>query len=879
MQSLQNRWYRGNVWRWTSARAAVLALVALALVLSGCPTPAPVDDGAVQDTPTVDDFRMGMDSPNPSDASSLMDVLGDGSSTDSATMDGSAADAAVLSMDAAVSETGADVLPVGVGMTPPDPDDPDRFDTISLPDARYENMPATLTVNGVEFIDPDGLLAGRMVTVASLNPATLMPAVENALASWQFEPSGPLGGVVYARFPLAVARRPGERLLLWTLDAGDGAWATQAVGRVLADGRHVLFAMSHFSPQTVAYETAARTAFVNGTDCRLLDGGTDAGPDADVPNPVIFGEALTLGQHLPAGGELATVGAREIAYTHEMGLCVLTRMTDNNNIRNTVVFKNNDPVPYENEDLYGDPNIETPLETLGRLVRERSCGTLALRVTENFDSLREHTGRSTHFEGRGIDLTLASSTPGGALPVAGAAIYTAGYGRLARLASEAGFDWAWYENAVHVHADVRRGLEGAARTAAIRRCHEAGVRGAVRSMGASGAGMMPAGNGGNVTVTATGTSTGSQPGSLEQQWFTVDAGVTVNALPATVSYARIEGTVNLAADRILRVNYGFYLAPTGRINCPGCSLTINSRGNVQIDGVIDLSANAMSASRNGGNLTVTVPTDLVPVLRIPSIDVRGGDGDGTAGGLGGRISITGVGDLTVGYEPGGANGPLSRAQTDHFSQGGRSWTVVPAVETRGAHTGLLSGGGVGGPGVLGGAMTAGLTGGNGGNITISLSADSANLLGRTYFFDTFVSTGGVPGARALSPVELFHFDDVARRVDPIDIGVGSTGGRGAQSFGNVRGGDGGPGGNGGNFTLTAPAATLCPSLAGAADFAVVGANGMASNMVGTGRRATVGACSLSYTVAGGSGGVQGGSGTGFPGNAGAAGMPGTAMVP
>ncbi len=843
---------------------ALAAVAWLTACSSGDPRPDVADGAVTADVVVVDDLR---DAPVPANDQTDANDLDSGS------------DAMGADVLAAMDAVERDAMPPGVGLTPPDPEDPDRFDTIALPDGRFENMPATLTVNGVEFIDPDGLLVGRMVTAVALDPAGLVPPVENALASWQLEPSGPLGGVVYARFTLPSRRTPGERLLLWTLDANDGAWATQSVGRVLADGRHVLFAMSHFSPQTVAYETAARLAFVNGTDCRLLDGGTDASADADVPNPVIYGEGLTVGQHLPAAGELQTVGAREIAYTHELGQCVLRRMTDNNNIRNTVVFKNNDPVPFDNEDMYGDPNIEGPLETLARMVRERSCGTLTLRVTENFDSLREHTGRSTHFEGRGIDLTLAASTPGGGLPAAGAAIYTAGYGRLARLASESGFDWAWYENTAHVHADVRRGLEGAARTAAINRCHEGGVRGAVRSNGANGMAMTPPGTGGTVLIQASGTSTGSQPGGLDTHWFTVAAGATVNAIPSTVSYARIEGTVNLTASTVVRVDYGFYLAPSGRINCPGCSLTLNSRGNIQLDGVIDLSATAMSASRNGGNLTVTVPTDLVPVLRIPSVDVRGGDGDGTAGGAGGTITITGVGDLVVGYEPGGANGPLTRSRAGHFAQGGASWTVVPAAESRGAHTGLVSGGGVGGPGVLGGAMTTGLAGGNGGNIRVSLMADSANLLGRTYFFDTFVSTGGLPGARAMSPVEIFHFEDVARRVDPIDIGVASTGGRGAQSFGNVRGGDGGNGGNGGNFTLAAPAAALCPSLAAASDVNIDGANGMGSNRVGTGRRATSGACALSYTVSGGSGGVQGGSGTGYPGNAGTAGMPGVATVP
>jgi hypothetical protein len=70
-------------------------------------------------------------------------------------------------------------------------------------------------------------------------------------------------------------------------------------------------------------------------------------------------------------------------------------------------------------------------------------------VTEGFDSMHEHSARSTHYQGRANDLTLSP------VPAATGDARRAYYGRLSRLAVCAGYDYVLFENQAHVHASVR----------------------------------------------------------------------------------------------------------------------------------------------------------------------------------------------------------------------------------------------------------------------------------------------------------------------------------------------------------------------------------------------------------------------------------------
>lgn len=109
---------------------------------------------------------------------------------------------------------------------------------------------------------------------------------------------------------------------------------------------------------------------------------------------------------------------------------------------------------YTDEDFLMDPNGAAALAILEYYVSHEwvdpYTGEPAVRVrlTEAYDSMIEHSRPSTHYQGRGIDLTLDP------VPPPGSRSRRAYYGRLSRLAVCAGFDYVLFEDNFHVHASV-----------------------------------------------------------------------------------------------------------------------------------------------------------------------------------------------------------------------------------------------------------------------------------------------------------------------------------------------------------------------------------------------------------------------------------------
>jgi len=151
--------------------------------------------------------------------------------------------------------------------------------------------------------------------------------------------------------------------------------------------------------------------------------------------PAVGASRLTLGQKVPAKPEGVASGAifKPIKRT-DAAFATLVR-NDNSDI----VFKNEEGT---SADRMMTPKLKVKLDALAVLVKAEWAGT-KLRVTEAWDEQGEHAAGSLHYEGRAADLTTAP-------------LDNAKLGRLGRLAVDAGFDWVFYENAVHVHVSMKK---------------------------------------------------------------------------------------------------------------------------------------------------------------------------------------------------------------------------------------------------------------------------------------------------------------------------------------------------------------------------------------------------------------------------------------
>lgn len=380
---------------------------------------------------------------------SAVDVVGDGSQ--SAAASGSA-------------EGSAPILVEGSGSSA----------AFVVPD--YAAAERTFTLGGaatnqqvgvVQWEFPDGSVEAPVEVVARVHARAAdspRPAPAGVvLLSFSAEPwNPPLQQNVVVRMPVPEGVPPGTMLELLAWQPSMRAYMVVATGMREAETGLVSFGVRQMGDFVLRAQPTQRTEFAGRC------------PDRRIP----------LGHSWPGSPEDETVGLVEVEDRLPRDLA-FNVLTDFRLIRSdsAVEFKNEevrdtgatraDDRDHQDEDFMMDPGAAAAVDRLGDMVALEWIDPLSgepsyrVRVTEAYDSLIEHSQRSTHYHGRAIDLTLSP------VPAPGDAERRLYYGRLSSMSVCAGFDYVLFENMYHVHASVLptrilvREASGAARSARL----------------------------------------------------------------------------------------------------------------------------------------------------------------------------------------------------------------------------------------------------------------------------------------------------------------------------------------------------------------------------------------------------------------------------
>lgn len=310
---------------------------------------------------------------------------------------------------------------------------------------------ATVASGGLTMTVPPGAVDGSVVFQVAVSPeltqeqAAALP-VGKTLGRFRITPWDPgLQKTVRLELPLATPLEPGAAVELLGWHPSMDSFLVVGIGEATRDGKRANFWVRQLGDLVVRARPVSTERELSA--CK----GANLTPRASVP---AMTEANAVGE-VPLDGRLA----------RDRAFAALSDLRRNPALRG-VEFKNEEtrpPAPkaavdrrdHQDEDFLMDPAAAAALLRLSELVANEWQDPLTggpafrLRVTEGFDSMHEHSARSTHYQGRANDLTLSP------VPAATSDARRAYYGRLSRLAVCAGYDYVLFENQAHVHASVR----------------------------------------------------------------------------------------------------------------------------------------------------------------------------------------------------------------------------------------------------------------------------------------------------------------------------------------------------------------------------------------------------------------------------------------
>lgn len=326
---------------------------------------------------------------------------------------------------------------------------PDRHDfTPGSGGATVHANAATIVAGDMRLeVRPNSLKEPQVVQIATKRPEDLdlsmPPGLMVGAASGSPRDAGFLP-VAHWHIPLSYVLEPGTTLEVLSWHPQLKTWLNLGDAQVAANGTHAVF-----------FTMVMGDVVLRKKPIRAFEKEEDLCP----------GPRFKLREEWP-GKEDMTVGlsTEETRIPREQAFRYLTDYRLGNGLAQCI-FKNEETLglwhrnavagqSYVDEDFLMDPNAAAALQLLETLVAHEWIDpytgepAVQIRVTEAYDSLIEHSKVSSHYHGRALDLTFSPVPPPGAVP------RRQYYGRLARLAVCAGFDYVLFEDNFHVHASV-----------------------------------------------------------------------------------------------------------------------------------------------------------------------------------------------------------------------------------------------------------------------------------------------------------------------------------------------------------------------------------------------------------------------------------------